>query len=519
MNTVMLVSLVLCAAIAIWGVADPDSMTGSAQWLVNYSLTALDWYFLALCTGFLVIMAYMAFSKYGDIKLGDDDDEPEFSTGSWVAMLFAAGMGSGLLFWGVAEPIYHFATPPVGEAGTATAARNAMVITNFHWGLHAWSIYGCCALVIAYFTFRLKLPSMVSTPILVGFKNVFGKGTLKQIGNTADILAVIAVIFGLAGSLAMGTLMVRSGMSAVFDTSQDVTMSMIIIAVMTVCFLLSACTGVDKGIKILSNINMIVAIMILLVVLFGGPTAYLFQSFIYAIGDYLIQLIPMSFKTYAYTPAGSWNWFHGWTLTYLIWWLAWGPFVGIFIARISRGRTIREFVTYVVGVPTIVSMLWFAAFGGAAIHIELFGAGGITENVFADVAGALFVFFEYFPGTDLLNFLAVCLIFIFLVTSADSGTFVISMMTSRGSLNPPTKLKLTWGLIITGITVATIVTESVQVAKAMAITGAIPFTFIIIMQLAGFFRVVREDPMVREKHTEVRPVKSDSTDSSAAQEI
>jgi glycine betaine transporter len=515
----MLVSLILCAAIAVWGVADPESMTGSAQWLVNYSLTALDWYFLALCTGFLFIMGFMAFSKYGNIKLGDDDDEPEFSTGSWVAMLFAAGMGSGLLFWGVAEPIYHFATPPVGEGGTAEAARNAMVITNFHWGLHAWSIYGCCALVIAYFTFRLKLPSMVSTPILVGFKNVFGRKTLKQIGNTSDILAVIAVIFGLAGSLAMGTLMVRSGMAAVFDTPQDVTMSMIIIVVMTVCFLLSACTGVDKGIKILSNINMIVAIMILLVVLFGGPTAYLFQSFIYAIGDYLIQLIPMSFKTYAYTPAGSWNWFHGWTLTYLIWWLAWGPFVGIFIARISRGRTIREFVIYVVGVPTIVSMLWFAAFGGAAINIELFGAGGITENVFADVAGALFVFFEYFPGTTLLNFLAVCLIFIFLVTSADSGTFVISMMTSEGSLNPSTRLKLTWGFIITGITVATIVTESVTVAKAMAITGAIPFTFIIIMQLAGFARVVREDPMVRQKHTEVRPVASDKADSSAAQEV
>jgi glycine betaine transporter len=508
----MLVSLVLCAAIAIWGVADPDSMTGSAQWLVNYSLTALDWYFLALCTGFLVIMAYMAFSKYGSIKLGDDDDEPEFSTGSWVAMLFAAGMGSGLLFWGVAEPIYHFMTPPVGEGETAMAARNAMVITNLHWGLHAWSIYGCCALVIAYFTFRLKLPSMVSTPILVGFKNVFGKTTLKRIGNTADILAVIAVIFGLAGSLAMGTLMVRSGMAAVFGTEQDVTMSMIIIAVMTVCFLLSACTGVDKGIKILSNINMIVAILILLVVLFGGPTAYLFQSFIYAIGDYLIQLIPMSFKTYAYTPAGSWNWFHGWTLTYLIWWLAWGPFVGIFIARISRGRTIREFVIFVVGVPTIVSMLC-----GAAIHIEMFGAGGIADKVFADVAGALFGFFEYFPGTTLLNFLAVCLIFIFLVTSADSGTFVISMMTSAGNLNPATKLKLTWGLIITGITVATIVTESVKVAKVMAITGAIPFTFIIIMQLAAFFRIVREDPKIRETHTVVRPVSADGqTDESAA---
>ncbi len=517
MNTVMIVSLVLCAAIAIWGVVSPDSMTGAAQGLVNYSLTALDWFVLLLSTAFLVIMAVMAFSKYGNIKLGKDDEEPEFSTASWVAMLFAAGMGSGLLFWGVAEPIYHFVTPPVGEPGTAITARNAMVLTNLHWGLHAWAIYGCCGLVIAYFTFRLDLPSMISTPIKVGFKNIFGRATLNNMGNTADILAVIAVIFGLAGSLAMGTLMVRSGMNAVFGTENSVTMSMIIVAVMTVCFLLSACTGVDKGIKILSNINMLTAVLILLVVLFGGPTAYLFQSFVYAIGDYLIQLIPLSFKTYAYTPAGSWNWFHGWTLTYMIWWLAWGPFVGIFIARISRGRTIREFVIFVVGVPTIVSMLWFAAFGGAAIHIELFGAGGIADQVFSDVSAALFAFFEYFPGAAVLNFLAVCLIFIFLVTSADSGTFVISMMTSNGNLNPVTKLKITWGLIIAGITVATLITESVFVARAMAITGAVPFVFIIIMQLVAFFRVVREDPFLKESHTTVRPIGSESApDKSAA---
>ena len=517
MNTVMIVSLVLCAAIAIWGVVSPDSMTGAAQGLVNYSLTALDWFVLLLSTAFLVIMAVMAFSKYGEIRLGKDDEEPEFSTASWVAMLFAAGMGSGLLFWGVAEPIYHFVTPPVGEPETAITARNAMVLTNLHWGLHAWAIYGCCGLVIAYFTFRLNLPSMISTPIKVGFKNIFNKATLNGMGNTADRLAVIAVIFGLAGSLAMGTLMVRSGMNAVFGTDNSVTMSMVIVAVMTVCFLLSACTGVDKGIKILSNVNMLTAVLILLVVLFGGPTAYLFQSFVYSIGDYLIQLIPLSFKTYAYTPAGSWNWFHGWTLTYMIWWLAWGPFVGIFIARISRGRTIREFVIFVVGVPTIVSMLWFAAFGGAAIHIEMFGAGGIADQVFADVSAALFAFFEYFPGAAVLNFLAVCLIFIFLVTSADSGTFVISMMTSNGNLNPVTKLKITWGLIIAGITVATLITESVFVARAMAITGAVPFVFIIIMQLVAFFRVVREDPFLKRSHTKVRTIGGDSApDKSAA---
>ena len=338
MNVVMTVSMVLCAAIGIWGVADPESMTGAAQWLVNYSLTALDWFYLLLCTFFFFFMVAFGFSKYGNIKLGGDDEEPEFSTGSWVAMLFATGMGSGLLFWGVAEPIYHFTSPPGLEGETPEAARQAFVITNFHWGLHAWSIYGCCALVIAYFTFRHNLPSMISTPILVGFKNVFNRPFLRGLGSAADILAVIAVIFGLAGSLAMGTLMVRSGMHSVFGTDNTSNMmSFAILGVMTVCFLLSACTGVDKGIKILSNINMIVAIIILLVVLFGGPTAYLFQVFVNSIGDYLIQFIPMSFKIYSYQPPASWNWFHGWTLTYLIWWLAWGPFVGIFIARISRG--------------------------------------------------------------------------------------------------------------------------------------------------------------------------------------
>ena len=517
MNVVMTVSMVLCAAIGAWGVIDPVSMTGAAQSLINYSLTALDWFFLLLCAFFVVFMAVMAFSKYGDIKLGADDDQPEFSTGSWVAMLFAAGMGSGLLFWGVAEPIYHFTGPPGMEGNTAEAARQAFVITNFHWGIHAWSIYGCCALVIAYFTFRLGLPSMVSTPIKVGFKNIFSTGQLNGIGHTADILAVIAVIFGLAGSLAMGTLMVRSGMTSVFGTDGSDTMSYVILAAMTVAFLLSACTGVDKGIKILSNINMVVAILILLVVLFGGPTAYLFQVFIYSIGDYLIQFIPMSFKTYSFQPDASWNWFHGWTLTYLIWWLAWGPFVGIFIARISRGRTIREFVIFVVGVPTIVSMLWFAAFGGSAIHIEMFGGGGLASVVFSDVSAALFAFFEYFPATGLLNFLSVCLIFIFLVTSADSGTFVISMMTSNGNLNPATKTKLIWGIIIATITMATLATGSVTVAKAMAITGAIPFTFIIIMQLAGFVRIVREDPMIRKARTHVVSADAAETDAAPAQ--
>ena len=381
-------------------------MTSAAQGLVDYALTALDWFFLLLCTFFVVFMAFMAFSRYGEIKLGADDEEPEFATGSWVAMLFAAGMGSGLLFWGVAEPVYHFAQPPGGlEPSTAESARQAFVITNFHWGLHAWSIYGCCALVVAYFTFRLNLPSMISTPILVGFRNVFNRRALHGLGTTADVLAVVAVVFGLAGSLASGALMVRSGLSAVFGTDPDSdAISYAILATLTVCFLLSASTGVDKGIKILSNINIVTAVVILLVVLFGGPTAYLFQVFVNSFGDYLIG-ISADVVQDLQLPAGF--------LLELV------PRLDVDVpdlvagvgavrrhlhrARISRGRTIREFVIYVVGVPTIASMLWFAGFGGSAVHIELFGSGGLADQVFADVSAALFAFFEYFPATTLLS--------------------------------------------------------------------------------------------------------------------
>ena len=287
--------------------------------------------------------------------------------------------------------------------------------------------------------------------------------------------------------------MVRSGLAEVFGTDPNsLTVAIGILIVMTIAFLLSACTGVDKGIKILSNINMVIAIVIMLVVLFAGPTTFILDSFVNSFGDYLSQFVFMSFRIFSYDDSLR-GWTHGWTLTYLIWWIAWGPFVGIFIARISRGRTIREFVLGVVVAPTVFSMLWFAVFGGAAIYIEMFGGGGLAEIVFEDVSAALYAFFGYLPGTNLLNILAVILIFIFLVTSADSGTFVVSMMTTNGNLNPDVKTKLIWGILMSAITFGVLVSGSVSVAKAMAITGAVPFTFIVFVQLVGFFRALRED--------------------------
>jgi glycine betaine transporter len=505
MNIVMVVSMVLCAAIGLWGVFDPDAMTAAAQALVNYSLTALDWFFLLLCTFFFVFMVAIGFSRYGNIKLGGDDEVPEFSTPSWVAMLFAAGMGSGLLFWGVAEPIYHFSSPPGGMAGeTPEAARQAFVITNFHWGFHAWSIYGCCALVIAYGTFRLGLPSMISTPILVGLKNIFTPRALKGIGSTADVLAVVAVIFGLAGSLAMGTLMVRSGMHSVFGTdSGSTTISFAILAALTVCFLLSASTGVDKGIKILSNINMIVAIIILLVVLFGGPTAYLFQVFVNSIGDYLIQFIPLSFKIYSFQPPASWNWFHGWTLTYLIWWLAWGPFVGIFIARISRGRTIREFMVGVMFVPTTISFFWLCMFGGNAMYMELTaeggaGTAGIVELVRAwNLPAALYGTIDGLTDLAFLQWLmaalATLLLATWFITSSDSGTLVITTMLSMGDDSPPQRFRIVWGLGEGFVAGVLLLAGGLTALQTASIAAALPISVIMLFMTYGLLKSLSED--------------------------
>ncbi len=492
-STVFWMSLIFCGAIGIWGMLLPKSMTGAAQVLTSFALSGLGWFYLLLCTFFVIFCAFMAFGPYKNIKLGKDEDEPEFSMVSWLAMLFAAGMGAGLLFWGVAEPIFHFSSPPGMEGGTPEAALQAMVITNFHWGFHAWSIYACAALSLAYFGFRKELPTMVSTPIRDAFQYRW-KNQIDNICNMVDVISVLAVVFGLAGSLAMGIMQINAGLNAVFSSipAGSNSVQIILLIIVSITFMLSASTGLDKGIKILSNINMMIAVLILAFVIFLGPTRFIFEVFVNTLGTYTTQLIHMSFKLFPYKDLGAWT--SGWTLTYLIWWVAWGPFVGVFIARISKGRTIRQFVLGVVLLPTLFSILWFSAFGGTAFNIELFGAGGLSDLIMQDVTKALFGFFSYFPLTSLLNILALFLIFIFLVTSADSGTFVVSMMTSNGAMDPPIKRKLTWGIIIVIITVSTLLGGGVPVAKAIAITGAIPFSFIMIFQTVAFMRSIRHDP-------------------------
>lgn len=514
-NRVFLISLAICLPVGIWGIVSPDQMTRAAVGFTSFAIAGGDWWWLLLCTGFVILSAWLALGPYGHVRLGADDELPEFSTSSWIAMLFAGGMGSGLLFWGVAEPVTHFSTPPSMPGGTPEAAREAMVITNLHWGFHAWSIYAVCAMVIAYFTFRLNRPSMISTPIRALFPGRASNG----IATTADVLGVLAVVFGLAGSLAMGALQVRSGLGSVFGLPGTSTSSVAILVVLFVCYMLSATTGVDKGIRILSNLNVFIAIAIMGFVLIFGPTTFILESFVTSIGDYFSRLIDMSFRMFPYRDNAEWT--VSWTLTYLIWWLAWGPFVGIFIARISRGRTIREFCIGVILTPTLFSILWFATFGGAGLYIELFGGGGLSELIAQDLSVAIFAFFESFPLSGVLSFLAVLLVFVFLVTSADSGTFVLSMMTTDGNLNPPLGHKMIWGILVAAITGSTLLAGSIEVARAMAALGAIPFSIILVLQIVAFLRALRLErdgpPMGAAAHRRVRG-RNSRTEPSASSE-
>ena len=488
------VSVALCSGIAVWGIAQPKALVGASDALTSFSLRSLDWFFLLTCSLFTFVCFFLAASRYGRLKLGPDDSKPEFSTASWIAMLFAAGMGAGLLFWGVAEPVTHFISPPNAvDPFTPAAARQAMVLANLHWGLHAWGVYAMAALVLAYFGFRRGMPLLVSSPIRAAFSPVAG----RIVGGLAEVIAILSVAFGVAASLGMGVLQVSSGLNQVFGTpARSLTVWLIVLAVAVICYMASAATGVGKGIKILSNTNMILAVVLLLFILFAGPTPFLLSTFITSLGDYISSFVSLSFRLNAYS--GSVEWSRVWTLTYLIWWIAWGPFVGVFVARISYGRTIREFLLGVVFVPSLASALWFSVFGGSGLYVELFGGGGIASLVVEDVSTALYGLFDFFPLTTGLSVLALVLVFIFLVTSADSASFVLGMMSSGGEANPSTGIKLFWGLVVAVVAAAALIAGAgVDLMKALAITGAIPFVFIMVIQMIILLRALGEEKVER----------------------
>ena len=481
-------ALPICAAVGLLGIFLPSSLIAGANAVTGAAFRALDWWYMAVVTGMLVLCGWLALSpRFARLKLGGPDEAPEFSYGAWLAMLFAAGMGSGLLFWGVAEPIMHFAHPPTGVGGTPEAARRALVITNMHWGFQAWAIYAVGALVLGYFGFRRGTPYLPGAPI----RDVFRGRWVEPTARLADLVAVLAVAFGVAGSIAMGTLQFQTGLGVVAGADPDsVALRLIILGCLFVAYMTSAATSLDKGIKWLSQINVALAILLMAFVAITGPTATLMRTFVTALGDYVSALPSLALLTYPHADKAGW--FHGWTLVYFVWWIAWAPFVGIFIARISRGRSVREFVLCVVAAPTLFSILWFAIFGGTAFHEELHH-GGVAQLVNENVTVALFSLFERLPLSGLLSGIALALVFVFLVTSVDSATFVLGMLTSQGSMDPPVARKLAWGVGLAILGGALMLTGNIEVIRAVAILGALPFTLVMLIQVSALLVAMRQD--------------------------
>jgi len=469
----------ICLVFIAWMAAVPEAAGNAINAALNFVNTTFGWLYLLIVTFFVLVCFIFAFSKYGKIKLGKDDDEPEYSTFSWFAMLFSAAMGIGLIFWSIAEPMSYFAAPPVGEAGTVETAQWSLRQTIFHWGLHPWSVYAITGMALAYFSFRKGLPARISSI----FEPVLGKDNLNGgAAKAIDIFAVIATVAGVATSLGFGAMQINGGLNYLTGMEVSNGNAVLVIAVVTVLFIISAVTGIKRGILLLSNINMSLMSILMLFLLITGPTLYILNAVVSATGDYLQNLLWLSFyadPNGVYAEQAGYDWVGGWTVFYWAWWISWGPFVGGFIARISKGRTVKEFIMGVLIAPVVLSILWLGIFGSTALHIDLFGAGGIGDAVAADMTSALFITLNHLPAGGIFALVATILIATFFITSADSATFCMGMYTSGGELEPDTGLKVFWGIIEGAVTAALVVSGGIAALKASSILTAFPFMLII----------------------------------------
>lgn len=492
LTPVFLISLALTGVFILWGVLTPDNLESVTSNIQGFLQDKFGWFYLISASVILIFVIYLAFSKFGNIKLGKDDDEPEYSTISWIAMLFSAGMGIGLVFWGVAEPVSHYFVPPTGDPETAEAAMKSMQFTMFHWGLHPWGVYALIALSLAFFQFRKGHRGLVSTT----FYPLIGDRIHGPIGKTIDIIAVFATVFGVATSLGLGAIQINGGLSYLNEEIPNTfsTQLMIIIGV-TILFTLSALSGIGRGIKWLSNANVLVAILLMLFVLFTGPTTFLLNFLTTSIGNYLEYLPQMSFRMAPFSNGDEESWIQGWTIFYWAWWIAWSPFVGTFIARISRGRTIRQFIIGVLAVPTAFSAVWFSVFGGTGIFFEMFEDVGIWDAMDQGAVTeiALFATLNELPFSTIAIVLSIMLISTFFITSADSATFVIGMQTTNGMLNPPLRVKLTWGMIQAGSATVLLWSGGLAALQTASIISAFPFTIILMLMMVAIHRALEQE--------------------------
>ena len=495
---VFFISSVLAVLFVLFAVIAPEAAGELFSNIQAWVTHSAGWFYVISVAGFLVFVVLLAISDYGRIKLGPDHSQPDYSYTSWFAMLFSAGMGIGLMFFGVAEPVMHYVSPPVGLGETPAAAREAMKITFFHWGVHAWAIYAVVALSLAYFAFRHDLPLTIRSSLYP----LIGERIHGPIGHAVDIFAVLGTIFGVATSLGFGVIQVNSGLNYLFGVPTTIGVQIILIAAITAVATLSVGLGLDAGIRRISELNMILAVILISFVLVAGPTVFLLQTLVQNTGEYLSSLFRMTFNLYAYEPT---TWIGGWTLFYWGWWIAWSPFVGMFIARVSRGRTIREFVIGVLMVPVGFTFMWMTFFGDTAIHMILMqGVTELADAVAADTSVALFQFFEHLPFSGVMSLLATLLVITFFVTSSDSGSLVVDMLTSGGKEESPTWQRIFWAVIEGIVAAALLLAGGLGALQTATIASALPFTMIMILMCWGLLRALRIESFKRMSLREAR---------------
>ena len=468
--------------------AEAKTALDGAKW---WSINNFDWLFMLAGNIFVIFCFTLIFLPVGKIRLGGKDAKPEFSRPSWFAMLFAAGMGIGLMFWSVAEPVAYYTgwykTPLGVVANTPEAADMAMAATMYHWGLHPWAIYCVVALSLAFFTYNKKLPLTVRS----AFYPIFGDKIWGWPGHIIDLLAVLATIFGLATSLGLGAQQASGGLHFLFGVDAGVSTQIAIIIFVTAIATFSVVRGVDGGVKLLSNINMVIAICLLFFVIVAGAALGIFSNFFSTATNYITNIIPLS----NWIGREDTAWFHGWTVFYWAWWISWSPFVGMFIARISKGRTVREFISAVLLIPTLITILWMSAFGGSALEQSISGIGALANGI-TDVSLAMFQMLENMPLSSITSFLAIVLVLVFFITSSDSGSLVIDSITAGGKVDAPVPQRIFWA-VVEGLIAGSLLfvggKEALTALQAGAITTGLPFTVVLLVMCFSLYKGLKTE--------------------------
>ena len=484
------VAAALAMAFVVYGSLDNTSLLNGAGEVLGWVTDTLGWLFVLSSGLFVGFSAYLAISRYGNIKLGPDDSEPEFSTFSWVSMMFATGMGIGLMFYGVAEPLTHLNTTPMGLAAPASpeAAQLSMEYTYFHWGFHPWAMYAVIGLAIAYFAYRKGHGNLISST----FFPLIGDRAARGPGKAIDIIAIFATLFGSATSLGLGALQITGGIDNVFGRGGgNKNLAVAVIVFLTACFVVSAVSGIDRGIKWLSNANAVAAGLLVLFLFVVGPTVFILGTFTNSLGGYLTHLPTMSFRTGVF---GGSEWLNTWTIFYWAWWISWTPFVGMFIARISKGRTIRQFVIYVIAIPSLVSFIWFAILGGAAFDLQLNQGVDMPGALAGGIENALFETLREFPLAAITVALAVFLIAIFFVTGADSASIVMGMLSQRGTEEPARALIIFWGVATGAVAGVLLYAGGLAALQTLVIIVAAPFLLVLIAMCLSLVKGLRDEP-------------------------